>query len=66
MGDYLLSRKAEKDLVNIARYTIKSFGVKQARQYRDGIERCFRNLKENPDLGSNAEELAPRTPATLY
>jgi plasmid stabilization system protein ParE len=35
MADYRLSKHAEKDLGDIAAYTIQNFGLKQARRYRD-------------------------------
>ncbi len=59
MADYELSRKAAQDLLGIARYTLRAFGVEQARRYRDGIEACFTDLKTNPNLGRSAEEFAP-------
>ena len=59
MADFRLSPRAETDLAGIADYTIESFGVEQARQYRDDLEACFRNLVRNPRLGRRVEWLAP-------
>ena len=62
MTDYRLTSRAEADLAGIAGiadYTIKTFGIQQARRYRDGLEACFRNLAENPRLCRSAEALAP-------
>ena len=58
MPRYHLSSRAEADLAEIADYTIETFGIKQARRYRDGLEACFRTLAENPKLGRSAEQLA--------
>lgn len=59
MANYRLSRLAIKDLADIADYTIETFGVEQARAYRDGLEACFEALADNPNLGRSAERLAP-------
>ena len=59
MADHRLSARAEADLAGIADYTIKTFGIEQARRYRDALEGCFRTLAENPRLGHSAERLSP-------
>jgi toxin ParE1/3/4 len=59
MRDLLISRKADNDLVAIADYTIATFGIAQARKYRDHLQACFDSLLENPLLGRTAGELAP-------
>jgi hypothetical protein len=46
MAKYYLSRLADKDIVNIASYTIQRFGVRQARLYRDGLFKAFEITKE--------------------
>lgn len=51
MADYALSREAVEDLRGIARYTVKTFGKKQAEIYRDGFRDCFLNISENPRIG---------------
>ena len=58
MVDFRLSHRAETDLAEIADYTIETFGVEQARRYRDDLEACFRSLARNPRLGRSAEWLA--------
>lgn len=55
MPQYRLSRKAEKDIVNIARYTIEQFGIEQARTYRDSLIACFRSLGETPGIGRKVD-----------
>lgn len=58
MGEIRISKAAAADLAEIARFTIQTFGIDQARHYRDGLERCFESLVENPLLGRSAEALA--------
>ena len=58
MGDYRLSRRAATDLEDIADYTIKQFGVRQARVYRDSLKSCFQRLANNSKMGRKAEQLA--------
>lgn len=59
MTDLRISRAADDDLVEIARYTTEQFGAEQARKYRDQFKRCFASLLDNPMLGRSADELAP-------
>ena len=59
MAELRLSRRAETDLAEIADYTIREFGIDQARRYRDQFQACFRSLLDNPLLGSSAGEVAP-------
>ena len=44
MPEYRLSQRADADIIEIATYTIKHFGIVQARRYRDGLERVFQTL----------------------
>lgn len=60
MPEYRLSRRAKTDLADIADYTIKSFGIKQARDYRDALKACFTMLAETPALGRSAEYVEPQ------
>ena len=52
MAEYRLTRRAEADLSGIADYSIETFGIEQARRYRDQLEDCFETLAQNPRLGS--------------
>ncbi|MDP2223735.1 type II toxin-antitoxin system RelE/ParE family toxin [Nitrosomonas sp.] len=58
MGKFHLTNRAVTDLSEIADFTIQTFGVEQARFYRDGLNNCFEILAENPQLGRSAAELA--------
>jgi toxin ParE1/3/4 len=55
MAEYRLSKRAESDLAEIADYTIETFGIKQSRRYRDGLNTCFQSLADNPKLGRSAK-----------
>lgn len=59
MGKFHLTNRAVADLSDIADFTIQSFGIEQARFYRDGLNSCFEILAANPQLGRSAAELAP-------
>lgn len=59
MADFLLSRRADADLGEIADYTIAEFGIEQARRYRDGLRTCFQTLADNPRLGRSADDIHP-------
>ena len=59
MAEYRLSNQAKADLNEIADYTIETFGIEQARRYRDGLETCFQTLADKPMVGRSAAALAP-------
>jgi plasmid stabilization system protein ParE len=42
----------------IADFTIKRFGIEQARHYRNGLETLFERVAEHPLHGRSAAELA--------
>jgi len=39
--EYEMTEAADGDLLAIARYTIKKWGIKQARRYETALEKCF-------------------------
>jgi len=51
MARTILSKSAQSDIVAIADYTIKNFGIKQARKYRDSLISCFEDLSNRPERG---------------
>ncbi|WP_372972644.1 type II toxin-antitoxin system RelE/ParE family toxin [Marinobacter sp.] len=57
--DYVLSRKAEEDVVNIFLPGIEDFGVAQADRYHRKLEESFRFLAENPLAAPERKELTP-------
>ncbi len=66
MAKYRISTKADSDLLDIARFTIKKYGIEQARTYKDGLYTCFNTLSEKPDLGRNASQYAPHLKRFLF
>ena len=58
MAEYSLTHRAVSDRESIAEYTIKQFGLAQARHYRDSHKSCIEQLADNPQIGQGAEQLA--------
>lgn len=59
MAVYSLSARAATDLDGIYEYTIREFGLEQARAYLLGLHERFEKLAAQPELGRSAAELAP-------
>lgn len=59
VSDYRLSRRAATDLEIVAAYTIKQFGIEQARVYLNSLKSCLQRLANQPEMGRKAEQLAP-------
>jgi toxin ParE1/3/4 len=51
MAKFTFSRRAEADLLSIADYTVRKWGVAQAGLYFDELETYCQMLADNPDLG---------------
>jgi len=51
MANYLLSGKADEDLISIYLFTLEEFGETQADAYLYALEERFEILAENPALG---------------
>jgi len=54
------TQRALADLRDIARYTRETWGLKQARLYREELELGFRKLALAPGMGRARTEVAPR------
>lgn len=59
MSTFKFSKKAEHDLVNIAKYTIQNFGKKQSEKYKADLLNCLNRLAENPYTGRSVAEIHP-------
>ena len=57
MAEYWLRPKARSDIDAIWDYTIKTWGVQQARNYLSGLRDVCIELAENLDLGKCRDEL---------
>ncbi len=56
---YILSRKAEEDIIAIFLDGVEQFGFPQAENYHNLLEKTFRFLAENPLAAREREELTP-------
>jgi Plasmid stabilization system protein len=54
-----ISRKAENDLRNIARYTQDTWDREQRREYLYGLNNMFKLLAENPLISRERREFSP-------
>lgn len=54
--NYRLSQKAEQDLLDIRKYTIKNYGKKQAKNYLKKIKEKLEFISNNPEAGILREE----------
>lgn len=61
---YTLSRKAEEDIIAIFLDGARQFGLQQAEQYHDLLEKTFQFLAENPLAARERPELTP--PVRIY
>jgi toxin ParE1/3/4 len=51
------SRRAEADLLEIASYTLRTWGTAQADRYISSLEQCCRLLAHNPSLGRSCDSI---------
>ncbi|WP_074454269.1 type II toxin-antitoxin system RelE/ParE family toxin [Marinobacter sp. X15-166B] len=56
---YVLSRKAEEDVINIFVEGVHSFGLHQAERYHSQLEKCFQFLADNPTAAPQRTEITP-------
>lgn len=59
MATCRLSRLAEADLLDIATYTLQTWGQDQAIRYVDDLEACCQRLAGNPELGRACDQVRP-------
>lgn len=60
MSRYVLTRRAEADIIDILTYSIENFGRRKALEYQSGLENCFELLAENPLMGRAAPQIDSR------
>jgi toxin ParE1/3/4 len=51
MGGYLLTERADADLLDIYVFGAKTFGREQALRYQFDLEDCFQRIADNPRMG---------------
>jgi plasmid stabilization system protein ParE len=57
-----LSPQAQRDLIDILRYTGKKWGLDQLLAYRDKLNEALRLLKQNPEIGQESPGGHPNSP----
>lgn len=57
MTSFTLTRKALADLAGIGRYTQETWGVAQRNTYLTMLDGCFRQLTENPHIGTDCSDI---------
>lgn len=58
MARYAFTARATADLKEIGRYTRKTWGLEQARHYREELEIALQKLSMSPDIGRRREAIA--------
>ncbi len=56
---YILSRKAEDDIISIFHVGAELFGIRQAEQYHENLEKTFQFLADNPLAAPQRLEITP-------
>jgi toxin ParE1/3/4 len=59
MAAFRFSRQAEADLIEIADYTLRTWGEGQVIQYLEDLERCCQLLAVHPESGRSCHQLRP-------
>jgi toxin ParE1/3/4 len=54
---YRLSKLARLDLIDIADYTVDTWGVEQALRYLDSLDACFDRLAKTPQIGRRCDRI---------
>lgn len=57
MAKYRLSKATQGDLLAIARYTIRQFGSRQAKLYKDGFTAAFELIAKNSKMGREQDHI---------
>ncbi len=57
MPKYALRPRARKDLDGIWDYTVVTWGRRQAKTYLRALNRAFKTLAKNPELGRRYDEV---------
>lgn len=62
----LLSPRAERDLADIAAYTLKRWGVRQMEAYMAGLDATIQLIAEHPARGTDRGHLKPGLRGVLH
>jgi toxin ParE1/3/4 len=64
--DYVLSRDADTDLLNIYWFTHERWGEAQAEAYIHGLFESFATIAQHPDIGRSRAELSPQIRSLVH
>jgi len=59
LSAYQLSKLARLDLIDIADYTVDTWGPEQAQRYLDSLEACFNRIVKAPGIGRSCDRIWP-------
>ncbi len=59
MPAYQLSKLARIDLIDIADYTLDTWGLEQTQRYLDSLEAFFNRLVKAPKMGRSCNRIRP-------
>jgi toxin ParE1/3/4 len=59
LSAYQLSKLARLDLIDIADYTVDTWGPEQAQRYLDSLEACFNRIVKAPGIGRPCNRICP-------
>jgi plasmid stabilization system protein ParE len=57
LSAYRFSKLARLDLIDIADYTVDTWGVEQALRYLDSLDACFNRLAKTPQIGRRCDRI---------
>ena len=66
MKNYRLTKDAERDLREVARYTLKQWGKPMFQEYRDGLKKTFEGIGKNNILSRQFSDNFPELLVTKY
>ena len=66
MKNYRLTKEAEKDLREVARYTLKKWGPAMLQTYRGGLKNTFEAIGNNDVLGRKFSDNFPELLVTKF
>ncbi len=59
MAEFVLTKRAEADLYDLALFGLERFGERQVEAYLAELDRVFGLLADHPRMGRRAEAIAP-------
>jgi toxin ParE1/3/4 len=63
---YRLTREAEADIIEIAEIGIRSWGIREAQTYHNGLFELFELIASTPEMARERGELSPPVRVQRY